>query len=994
MAKKSSQADRIEQRTCEIGRELHERLSRRSPSIFHTRWWEDRLMAWALNDDSIKIQLFRFIDVLPVLRDHVAIARHLEDYFEEVRLRLPKAARLGLDLSLNNSILSRALAFNVRSNAFRMAKRFVLAGTHEEALLGIRRLRRSGFATELQMVRSDVLSHREADQFRDAHVSLISELLSQMNEWPDDEVLDLNSQGQIPRLHVSLRLSSLDGHVSPVDYVGTRDRILSRFRPILRAAKEQQGFLQIAAEHCELRQMMFAILKSVLSEPEFLDFTDIGITIEAYNLSAEEDLKSWIAWVRDRGHGIGIRLMTGSTWDHERVVSARNRWEDRVTSGLSEASQNFEQLAEELLRHSDIIRPLFYVHDIRSLSYVLAWREVLSVPERDLEFQLMHGVSEEFAQLFRERDYRVRISAPYGPSVLTLSSLARGFLENPSNDGFLRGIFSELPEPESILMKPSKRVQTELKAAEQTQQEFVNEPLTDFGNPESREAMIQAISQVRDEFGQEYPLVIDGKSCDSRATIVSRNPSKTSEIIGRVASASIEQASDAIDAARRAFGTWSNTPPETRADYLELVAAEMRERRFELCAWIILECGKPWAEADLEVAESIDFCMYYAAEMRRLGVPRRSDVPGEENFYSYKPRGVSVVISPWNSPLAVLTGMTAASLVAGNTVIMKPAEQASVVASRFMHIIRNSHLPDGVVNYVPGSGPDVGPVLVGSPDVDLVVFTGSQSVGLEINRCAADTDHRQRNVRRVIADMGGKNAIIVDDDADLDQAVTGVIKSTFGYSGQKCSSCSRVIVMDGIYDQFVERLTEAVKGLKIGAADDPATVIGPVIDEEAKGVILEHIRKVDPESDGILAVSLDPGPLAKQGTYVGPHVFVNVDPASNLAQNEVFGPVLAVIRAKSLDHAFEYANGTRYALAGGVYSRSPSTLRRARNEFEVGTLYLNRDLSGTMVSRQPFGGYRMSGTGNKPGGPDYLLQFMIPVSVSENITRRGEPTKK
>ncbi len=322
--------------------------------------------------------------------------------------------------------------------------------------------------------------------------------------------------------------------------------------------------------------------------------------------------------------------------------------------------------------------------------------------------------------------------------------------------------------------------------------------------------------------------------------------------------------------------------------------------------------------------------------------------------------------------------------------IMKPAEQASVVASRFMDIIRNSHLPDGVVNYVPGVGADIGPVLVASPDVDLIVFTGSQAVGLEINRCAADTDHRQRNVRRVVADMGGKNAIIVDEDADLDQAVTGVIRSAFAFSGQKCSSCSRVIVLDGIYDQFVNRLVDAVRGLQLGAAEDPATVLGPLIDEEARGLILEQIRKVDPETDGQLAIGVDPGPLAKQGTFVGPHVFINVDPMSSLAQHEVFGPVLVVIRAKSLDAAFEYANGTRYALAGGVYSRSPSTLRRARNEFEVGTLYLNRDLTGTLVNRQPFGGYRMSGTGNKPGGPDYLLQFMIPVSVSENVMRTGQ----
>jgi RHH-type proline utilization regulon transcriptional repressor/proline dehydrogenase/delta 1-pyrroline-5-carboxylate dehydrogenase len=415
----------------------------------------------------------------------------------------------------------------------------------------------------------------------------------------------------------------------------------------------------------------------------------------------------------------------------------------------------------------------------------------------------------------------------------------------------------------------------------------------------------------------------------------------------------------------------------------------MRERRMELAAWIILETGKPWTEADADVAEAIDFCFYYAHQIKQLSQPRHCDVPGEENSYSYRPRGVCVVIAPWNFPLAIITGMTIAAMVTGNTVVMKPAEQSSVVAAKLMEIIRNSSVPDGVVNYLPGIGEDIGPVLVSNPDVDLVAFTGSEAVGLEINRAASETTRNQTSVRRVIAELGGKNSIIIDDDADLDEAVSGVIRSAFGFAGQKCSACSRAIVVESIYEQFMERLLAATNSLKIGPAEDPGTRIGPVIDEEARERLLEFIRKVDPEHGGQLVLAMPTGAVGKQGTFVGPHIFTNVDPASPLAQKELFGPVLAVIRVRTIDDAFSVANGTRYALTGGVYSRSPVTLRRARTEFHVGNLYLNRDITGALVNRQPFGGFRMSGIGSKAGGPDYLQQFVIPVNVSENTMRRG-----
>lgn len=518
-------------------------------------------------------------------------------------------------------------------------------------------------------------------------------------------------------------------------------------------------------------------------------------------------------------------------------------------------------------------------------------------------------------------------------------------------------------------------------------QRFENEPNTDFSRASNRDEMKQALKDVTEQFDSDYPLSIDGKAQDTRAHLVSRNPSNHAVSVGAVASASTDQAEQAVEAARRAYDRWRTVPVDHRAEYLDLIADGMRTRRFELAAWMVYESGKPWLEADAEVSEAIDFCKYYSLAMRSLNNELHTDYPGEENSYSFRPRGVAVVISPWNFPLAILTGMTTAALVTGNTVIMKPAEQSSIIAAKLMEIARDAGLPTGVLNYLPGVGEEVGPALVGSPEVDLIAFTGSRDVGLSINKLAADTDPRQLNVKRVIAEMGGKNAIIIDDDADLDDAVAGVVSSAFGYAGQKCSACSRVIVLKSIYDAFVERLTNAVESLVVGPAEDPGIDFGPVIDEAAFERIQDYISIGNEEHNPLVAVDLSD--MQEKGYFIGPHVFEVNEPTARLAQHEIFGPVLAVLKANDLDQAFEFANSTEYALTGGMYSRSPKNLERAKSEFQVGNLYLNRGITGAIVQRHPFGGFRMSGIGSKAGGPDYLHQFMLPISITENTMRRG-----
>jgi RHH-type proline utilization regulon transcriptional repressor/proline dehydrogenase/delta 1-pyrroline-5-carboxylate dehydrogenase len=513
------------------------------------------------------------------------------------------------------------------------------------------------------------------------------------------------------------------------------------------------------------------------------------------------------------------------------------------------------------------------------------------------------------------------------------------------------------------------------------------EPLTDFSRAEARQAMDVALALVAPQLGRAYYPIIRGQMASTASTFHSVNPSHCKQIVGQCGRAEQEQAKEAIAAAKTAFPAWRDTEAEKRADYVFRAADVMRRRRLELAAWELYECGKPRREADADVAESIDYCEFYGRDILRLTKPRHRDVPGEENVYFYEPRGVTVVIAPWNFPMAILCGMTTAALVTGNTVIMKPAEQSSVIGAKLMEVFQEVGLPPGVAAYLPGIGEEIGPVLVDHPDVAMIAFTGSRGVGLHINRQAAEMQPGQDHVKRVLAEMGGKNAIIVDYDADMDEAVHGVVASAFGYAGQKCSACSRVIVLEAVYDAFVARLIEATRSLKVAPAEDPGCTVGPVIDADAYQRILNTIEKG--KNEGRLVYAGDVGALKDEGYFIAPHIFADVSPASSLAQEEIFGPVLVVLRARDLDQSLEIASGTRYALTGGLFSRSPEHIARIKREFRVGNLYINRKITGAIVDRQPFGGFKMSGIGSKAGGPDYLLQFVLPRTITENTLRRG-----
>jgi RHH-type proline utilization regulon transcriptional repressor/proline dehydrogenase/delta 1-pyrroline-5-carboxylate dehydrogenase len=476
----------------------------------------------------------------------------------------------------------------------------------------------------------------------------------------------------------------------------------------------------------------------------------------------------------------------------------------------------------------------------------------------------------------------------------------------------------------------------------------------------------------------------------TRDELVSVNPARPSQVIGVCASASPAEADQAVAAARAAFPAWAATPAEERAAVLERAADLIEERRFRFDALVVLESGKPWPDADAEVSEAIDFCRFYAAEMRRLAVPRRTqEVAGELCHESFVPRGVGVAIAPWNFPLAILTGLTVAPLVAGNTVVMKPSEETPVLGAWLAGVLFEAGLPPGVLAYLPGPGETAGARLCEHPGTDFIAFTGSREVGTALWQVAGRTAPGQATLKKMVCEMGGKNAIIVDDDADLDEAIPAILHSAFGYAGQKCSACSRVIALSGVHDHLLERLVAACGALPVGDPALPGTAVGPVIAGGAREKILGYVERGKREARLVYQAELPAALVGSGGFYVPPTIFAGVEPGNVIAREEIFGPVLAVLRARDLDHALQLANGVDYALTGGLFSRSPSALERARRELLVGNLYLNRGITGAIVERHPFGGFRMSGGGTKAGGRGYLESFMFPRVVAENVLRRG-----
>ncbi|MEX0326036.1 MAG: proline dehydrogenase family protein [Puniceicoccaceae bacterium] len=962
----------LEERVQAIGSECLEAIKGQRPSIMDPRAYTGKLMNWAMADPEFRVALFRFVDVLPGLKDSASVIRHAQAYFRPVSHRIPGILQWGLDLN-PEGLRAKAAATMIRHQIASLGSQFIIGATPREALKGLKKLHRKGLCTTVDLLGEACVSEVEAEIYLNRYLELLDGL-----------------NGEIP-VNISVKLSALHAHIKAVGFADSVQRLRDNLRKIYLKARQMGAFVYVDMEDTTKTDITLEVVKSLLMEEAFRDWADAGLVLQAYMRRTEGDLEELLDWVRQRGTPVAVRLVKGAYWDTETILAKLATWPVPVWQEKAMSDLTYERLSRVLLENADIVRPAFASHNIRSLAHAIACAEQLGLTADDYEFQTLHGMADPIKEVFLARGVTVREYAPIGDMLTGMAYLVRRLLENTANEGFIRSGFMEEESAETLLAVPMVEDPDPGTAHMEAdpKERFINAPFRDFSIAENRAAVEEELGKILYRRNGDYPRVLpligglEVKDCSTFEP--SDCPEETDCILGTVGMAEPRHLEAAVDNLQDGFAKWRNVPVEIRVEVLFKAARIMEAERAALTALIIAEAGKPWVEADADVAEAIDFCTYYGKEALELFKEASlCEFDGEEDHLFYEARGLCGVIGPWNFPLAIPCGMAAAALVTGNAVVLKPAEQTPLVAARLVEIFIEAGLPADVLAFLPGYGEVLGAAIVEHPAIDTIAFTGSKAVGMGIVKAAASLRPGQVHVKRVIAEMGGKNAIVVDDGADLDQAVKGTVYSAFGYAGQKCSACSRLYVHAGIYDRFIERLAAAVESHVTGRASDPSVELGPVVDQEA----LDRIRGAI-DSSGLEAVT---GHLADElptGRYIPATMFTDVPFAHALMRDELFGPVLAVARVDSFEEGLERANDCEYALTGGVFSRHPEHLRQAAREFRVGNLYLNRGCTGALVGRQPFGGFRYSGVGSKAGGPDYLKQFTLPRLVCENTLRQG-----
>ncbi len=978
------------------GSRIFELVDKHPQPLFSKAGLYQRLMALSMRDEQFKVQLFRFVDVLPSLRHSREIIGHLNEYFSDDGF----GPFVGTGIRLAR-IVPWVSGPILRWNVSGMAHQFIAGKNPDDVIKTLRKRRSQKIGFTVDLLGEAVVSEADADEYAARYLDLLEKLARETKNWTDP--LGKNSE-LFPVVNLSVKISALYSQINPADPADAIAHLAPKLRPLLRRAREVGAFINFDMESYAHKNTTLELFKTIFREEEFKNWPHAGIVIQAYLRDSEADLRDLIEWGRKRGTRFAVRLVKGAYWDYETTKSLQNGWDCPVYFQKPESDANFETLTKLLLENESIVTAAFGSHNIRSIAHAQAFADELGLDPSRFEFQLLYGMAGPIKRALVEMGYRVREYCPVGELLPGMAYLVRRLLENTSNEGFLRAKFAENVSAKELLRDPRDLIKpavagigdpggiasadgknsTSLDIA--PGDVYRNSPLVNFAYKDSQEKMQGALREVRKRFGEKYPLVIGGEKVWTDQLTPSVNPSAPDEIVGYGSEAGIPEAERAVKAAREAFGKWSRTPFEERARLLERAADILERRRYELSAVEVFEVGKPWNEADGDIREAIDFCRFYAQQMRRLGRPKLTQrVPGEDSYHHYWPRGVAFVIAPWNFPIAILCGMASAGVVTGNTVIMKPSEQSIICGAMLMQVFEEAGVPSGVLNFLSGHGSVIGAHLVDHKDVDLIAFTGSREVGLKIWESAGITRPGQRELKRVICEMGGKNAMIVDSDADVGEAVGYSIYSAFGFQGQKCSALSRLILLQDNYDRVMERLIPAAASLRVGNPEEPGIMVGPVIDEAAYRRILDYIEVG--KSEATLAYQAKD--LPPQGYFIPPTIFTDVKPNMRIAREEIFGPVLSVLKVRDLDEALEVANGTDYALTGGFFSRSPANIERVKAQLEAGNVYINRSCTGAIVGRHPFGGFKMSGSGTKAGGEDYLLNFLVPRVVTENTTRHG-----
>ena len=1010
------------------GKRIFELVDQYPERLFSKAGFYQRLMALSMHDEQFKTQLFRFVAVLPSLRRSSEIIQHLEQYFGDTDDGFHPLVGVGVGVA---RIVPWISAQILRWNVSETARQFIAGRNPDEVIATLRKRRAQKIGFTVDVLGEAVVSETEADEYSARYLDLLDKLARETKNWTD--ALGKNAE-LFPVVNLSVKISALYSQMNPAAPADAIAHLGTKLRPLLRRARELGAFINFDMESSALKNTTLALFKTIFTEEEFRDWPHAGIVIQAYLRDAERDLRDLIEWGRARGTRFTVRLVKGAYWDYETTKSRQNGSNSPVFLQKPESDANFEALTRVLFENESVVTAAFGSHNVRSVAHAQAVADELGIDRSRFEFQLLYGMAGPIKRALVEMSYRVREYSPIGELLPGMAYLVRRLLENTSNEGFLRAKFAENVPAKELLRDPRELIQRAQSTSPLAEGErievrcstrgapdaatltlpsslgrerrpaqggaskngtslqatpgdiFKNAPLVSFIYKDSQDKMQSALREVRKRFGEKYPLVIGGEKIWTDELTPSVNPSAPDEIVGYGSEAGIPEAERAVKAARAAFGKWSRTPVEERARLLERAADILERRRYELLAVEVFEVGKPWNEADADIREAIDFCRFYAQQMRRLGRPKLTQqVPGEESYHHYWPRGVAFVIAPWNFPVAILCGMASAGVVTGNAVIMKPSEQSIVCGAMLMQVFEEAGVPPGVLNFLSGRGSVIGAHLVDHKNVDLIAFTGSREVGLRIWQSAGITQPGQRELKHVICEMGGKNAMIVDTDADLDETIMYSIYSAFGYQGQKCSALSRLILLEENYDRVMERLIPAAASLRVGNPEEPGIMVGPVIDEAAYRRILEYIEIGKKEA----TLAYQAKQVPPHGYFIPPTIFTDVKPNMRIAREEIFGPVLSVLKVHDLDEALEVANGSDYALTGGFFSRSPTNIERVKAQLEAGNVYINRSCTGAIVGRHPFGGFKMSGSGTKAGGEDYLLHFLVPRVVTENTSRLG-----
>jgi RHH-type proline utilization regulon transcriptional repressor/proline dehydrogenase/delta 1-pyrroline-5-carboxylate dehydrogenase len=982
--------DALEARTQAIGRELFEAATRHHAHLSALNRWTAQVLSWCLSDPALKAALLRFIDVLPSLGTPREIARHLRETLPS-DVRLPAALRLGTEMARRGLVTQGALAAVVHQLVERLARQFIAEHEPEAVVRVVQDLAARGATCSLDILGEQVLTEAEADRYVEQCGRLLRRCAEAVAVLPDSA----RPRAGPPPVNLSVKPSALTPRFDTLSPGDSVERASRRLLPLLREAAERSAVVNLDMEQSELRDLTVALAQRLLTHPDAAHAVPLGVVVQAYLRDAEESVEALLAWLAAHQRTLIIRLVKGAYWDSEVAWAAQRHWPPPVYRHKAETDRAFERLTRRLLGAAPLVTTAIASHNVRSIAHAMAAAEALGLSKHQLEFQFLYGMGEALQAAVVSMGYPVRVYTPVGELIPGMAYLVRRILENTANESFLRQDFFEGRTPEALLAPPDVHPgsATAPVAAEPPVPGlagFRGEPLRDFSAAAARDRMAAALASVRTMLGRDYPLLIGADAVRTRATLTVRNPADPEQVVGRVASAGREEVDRAVRAAEAAQPAWGARPVRARVACLERAAHLLRERYHELAAWTVFEAGKTWREADVEIVEAVEYLDYYGRCMLELEAGRPLlQLPGERNAYRYLPRGVAAVIAPWNFPAAILMGMASAALAAGNAVILKPAEQSPVIAAHLAAILRAAGVPPGVLQYLPGTGEEAGAALARHPGVHTILFTGSKAVGLSLARVCAEVQPGQRFVKHLIAEMGGKNAVIVDADADLDAAVAGILRSAFSYAGQKCSAASRLVVHAAVHDRLLERLSAAVDRLVLGSPADPAVDVGPLIEEAAQRRLLEAAARA--RQVATVAYRYPDARVPQRGWFFGPTLVTDVPLRDPLATEELFGPLVCVFRAESFALALELANDSDTALTGGVYSRSPSHLEQAVRAFDVGNLYLNRPITGAMVGRQPFGGHRLSGLGTKAGGPDYLLQLLLPKTICADTTRHGIP---